>query len=122
MASESVAPVDLETASDAELMEAARTQIVSEDRAVTCYSVVEGIVHVNGAPVLDAKGKPLRHRASCQVMCQACKKNQAEVALEIRVRFEPALGRRMYFHGIALSFEELGTRRCKECLREASHG
>ena len=111
------APIDLDLATDEELAAAAHTQIVSEDRAVAAFSVVGGVVHVNGLPALDAKGKPLRHRPTCQVMCQGCKKNQAEVVTEIRVRFEPALGRRMYFHGVGLSWEELGMVRCKECLR-----
>ena len=109
--------LNLDTASDAELMAAAHTQIVSEDRPVVAFAVVGGIVHVNGEPAIDAKGKPLKHRPTCLVMCQGCKKNQFDAPTEVRVRFEPALGRRMYFHGTALSWFELGMARCKECLR-----
>jgi hypothetical protein len=100
---------------EADLMLAAETRIVSDDMVVTGHSVVDGVVHLNGAPVLDAKGTSLRHRATCSAMCQRCGRNAVEAPLQVMVRFEPALGRRMYWQGIALSWEALAAQRCEKC-------
>lgn len=93
---------------------ALRDLLDTEDRPVPSFTVIGGLVHVEGKPVLCALGKPVRYRATAQVSCQRCGKRQVDVPTEIRTRFEPALGRRMYWHGIAAG---VSTRwlRCDEC-------
>jgi hypothetical protein len=100
---------------EADLMLAAETRIVSDDMVVTGHSVVDDVVHLNGEPVLDAKGNRLRYRATCSVMCQWCRQNSVQAPMQVMVRFEPALGRRMYWQGIALSWEALAAQRCEKC-------
>lgn len=90
-------------------------QMSSEDMVVAGHTVADGVVHVDGAPVLDAKGQRLRHRATCLVMCQWCKNQMVEAPMQVMMRFEPSLGRRMYWQGIALSWEALGALRCETC-------
>lgn len=87
----------------------------SDDVVIVGHTVIDGVVHLDGAPVLDAKGDRLRHRPTCSVMCQLCKQNTVEAPLQVMMRFEPALGRRMYWQGIALSWEALGALRCEKC-------
>lgn len=84
------------------------------DRPVERWSVVAGFVHVEGEAVLDAKGGPIKPRATCNLTCQRCKQVNVEAPLALYRRFEFALGRQMYWFGlIAGAWGKY--RFCKDC-------
>jgi hypothetical protein len=107
--------LDLRTAPDDQLAAAAHHRIVSDEYPVDGFELRDGLVFVNGEPALDAKGHPVRRRETTLAACQRCGRSTVTVPLRINTRFEPALGRRMYFHVLALSFEALCALRCDEC-------
>lgn len=75
----------------------------------------DGCVVVAGEKALDAKGKPIVKRGLGSFMCQRCKRTSVQVPLVLMVRYENALNRRMYWHGIDLGWEALGALRCGGC-------
>jgi hypothetical protein len=92
-------------------------ELLSEDTVVIGSIVIGNIVYLDGVQVFDAKGEKLRYRATCLTNCQWCKQNTVAAPLQVMSRFEHSLGRRMYWHGIALSWEAIGALRCDECIR-----
>jgi hypothetical protein len=63
---------------------------------------VDGYVHVNGERVLgNASGKPVRAESAGESMCQRCATGRVSRPLALFKRFEPALGREMFWFGFA---------------------
>lgn len=82
------------------------------------WTDIGGIVHVDGLPALDAKGRQLKVRLTDTVSCQRCGSRCLSRPLIVTSEYRPSLGRVCYFHCLAdgLSRSDI----CDDCRAKGS--
>lgn len=96
-----------------------KNEMLNEDAPIRHEVDGSGYVVVGGEVALDAKGQPIKRRATTDVMCQRCGAG-VTVGLEIFGRYEPSLKREMYFHGLAISWEQHCRTFCAACVAKGA--